>query len=152
MSKRILMVCLGNICRSPIAHGIMAEISPNSFVDSAGTGSYHIGSPPDPRSIQVSQDNGIDISHQSARQFQSSDFTKFDRIFVMDQQNYRDVIAKANNQDEIDKVELLCEVAGMGVRPVPDPYYGGDEGFKSVFDLVKTACHRIAKQWVENHE
>jgi protein-tyrosine phosphatase len=130
----------------------MAEISPNSFVDSAGTGSYHIGSPPDPRSIQVSQDNGIDISQQSARQFQSSDFTKFDRIFVMDQQNYRDVIAKANNQDEIDKVELLCEVAGMGVRPVPDPYYGGDEGFKSVFDLVKTACHRIAKQWVENHE
>lgn len=152
MSKRILMVCLGNICRSPIAHGIMAEISPNSFVDSAGTGSYHIGSTPDPRSIQVSQDNGIDISQQSARQFQSSDFTKFDRIFVMDQQNYRDVIAKANNQDEIDKVELLCEVAGMGVRPVPDPYYGGDEGFKSVFDLVKTACHRIAKQWVENHE
>lgn len=146
------MVCLGNICRSPIAHGIMAEISPNSFVDSAGTGSYHIGSPPDPRSIQVSQDNGIDISQQSARQFQSSDFTKFDRIFVMDQQNYRDVIAKANNQDEIDKVELLCEVAGMGVRPVPDPYYGGDEGFKSVFDLVKTACHRIAKQWAENHE
>ena len=145
------MVCLGNICRSPIAHGIMAEISPNSFVDSAGTGSYHIGSPPDPRSIQVSQDNGIDISQQSARQFQSSDFTKFDRIFVMDQQNYRDVIAKANNQDEIDKVELLCEVAGLGVRPVPDPYYGGDEGFKSVFDLVKTACHRIAKQWVENH-
>ena len=146
------MVCLGNICRSPIAHGIMAEISPNSFVDSAGTGSYHIGSPPDPRSIQVSQDNGIDISQQSARQFQSSDFTKFDRIFVMDQQNYRDVIAKANNQDEIDKVELLCEVAGMGVRPVPDPYYGGDEGFKSVFDLIKTECHRIAKQWVENHE
>jgi protein-tyrosine phosphatase len=130
----------------------MAEISPNSFVDSAGTGSYHIGSPPDPRSIQVSQDNGIDISQQSARQFQSSDFTKFDRILVMDQQNYRDVIAKANNQDEIDKVELLCEIAGMGVRPVPDPYYGGDEGFKSVFDLVKTACHRIAKQWVENHE
>ena len=148
MSKRILMVCLGNICRSPIAHGIMAEISPNSFVDSAGTGSYHIGSPPDPRSIQVSQDNGIDISRQSARQFQSNDFTKFDHIFVMDRQNYRDVIAKANHQDEIDKVRLLCEAAGMGVRPVPDPYYGGDEGFKSVFDLVKTACHRIAKQWV----
>jgi protein-tyrosine phosphatase len=65
------MVCLGNICRSPLAHGIMAETLPNSFVDSAGTGSYHVGSPPDPRSIQVAQDNGIDISHQSARQFQS---------------------------------------------------------------------------------
>ena len=139
------MVCLGNICRSPIAHGIMANISPNSFVDSAGTGSYHIGSPPDPRSIQVAQDNGIDISHQSARQFQSSDFTKFDNIFVMDRQNYRDVIAKVNHQDDIDKVELLCEAAGLGMRPVPDPYYGGDEGFQSVFDLVKTACHRIAE-------
>ena len=152
MSKRILMVCLGNICRSPIAHGIMANISPNSFVDSAGTGSYHIGSPPDPRSIQVAQDNGIDISHQSARQFKSSDFTKFDNIFVMDRQNYRDVIAKVNHQDDIDKVELLCEAAGLGMRPVPDPYYGGDEGFQSVFDLVKTACHRIAEQWKGNHE
>jgi protein-tyrosine phosphatase len=146
------MVCLGNICRSPIAHGIMADILPNSFIDSAGTGSYHIDSPPDPRSIQVAQDNGIDISHQSARQFQSSDFTKFDHIFVMDRQNYRDVIAKAKHQDDIDKVELLCEAAGLGMRPVPDPYYGGDEGFKNIFDLVKTACHFIAEQWKGNHE
>ena len=152
MSKRILMVCLGNICRSPLAHGIMAEISPNFFVDSAGTGSYHIGRPPDQRSIRVAQDNGIDISSQSARQFQSSDFTKFDHIFVMDRQNYRDVIAKAKHQDDIDKVELLCVAAGLGMRPVPDPYYGGDEGFKNVFDLVKTACHRIAEQWKEDHE
>ncbi|MDG1823947.1 MAG: low molecular weight phosphotyrosine protein phosphatase [Flavobacteriaceae bacterium] len=152
MSKRILMVCLGNICRSPLAHGIIAEILPNSFVDSAGTGSYHIGSPPDPRSIQVAQDNGIDISRQSARQFQSSDFTKFDHIFVMDRQNYRDIVAKAKHQDDIDKVELLCEAAGLGMRPVPDPYYGGDEGFQNVFDLVKTACYRIAEQWKENHE
>ena len=152
MSKRILMVCLGNICRSPLAHGIMAEILPNSFVDSAGTGSYHIGSPPDSRSIQVAQNNGIDISHQSARQFKSNDYTKFDHIFVMDRQNYRDVIAKANHQDNIDKVELICEAAGLGIRPVPDPYYGGDEGFQNVFNLIKMACHRIAEQWKESHE
>ena len=152
MSKRILMVCLGNICRSPLAHGIMAEILPNSFVDSAGTGSYHIGSPPDSRSIQVAQNNGIDISHQSARQFKSNDYTKFDHIFVMDRQNYRDVIAKANHQDNIDKVELICEAAGLGIRPVPDPYYGGDEGFQNVFHLLKMACHRIAEQWKESHE
>ena len=152
MSKRILMVCLGNICRSPLAHGIMAEILPNSFVDSAGTGSYHIGSPPDSRSIQVAQNNGIDISHQSARQFKSNDYTKFDHIFVMDRQNYRDVIAKANHQDDIDKVELICEAAGLGIRPVPDPYYGGDEGFQNVFNLIKLACHRIAEQWKESHE
>lgn len=149
MSKRILMVCLGNICRSPLAHGIMAAISPNSFVDSAGTGSYHIGSPPDPRSIQVAQDNGVDIRHQSARKFQSTDFMEFDHIFVMDRQNYRDVIAKANNQNDIDKVELLCEAAGMGMRAVPDPYYGGKKGFEEVFTLVKTACQRIVKQWKE---
>ena len=130
----------------------MAETLPNSFVDSAGSGSYHVGSPPDPRSIQVAQDNGIDISHQSARQFRSSDFTKFDHIFVMDRQNYRDVIAKAKHQDDIDKVELLCAAAGLGMRPVPDPYYGGNEGFQIVFDLVKTACHRIAEQWKGNHE
>ena len=152
MSKRILMVCLGNICRSPLAHGIMAAISPNSFVDSAGTGSYHTGSPPDPRSIQVAQDNGIDIRHESARKFQSTDFMEFDHIFVMDRQNYRDVIAKANNQNDIDKVELLCEAAGMGMCAVPDPYYGGKKGFEEVFTLVKTACQRIVKQWKEIDE
>ena len=152
MTKRILMVCLGNICRSPLAHGIMAEISPNFFVDSAGTGSYHIGSPPDQRSIRVAQDNGIDISRQSARQFQSSDYNKFDHIFVMDRQNYRDVIAKAYHLDDIEKVELLCEAAGLGICPVPDPYFGGDEGFQKVFDLISTACNRIAEQWKESHE
>ena len=152
MSKRILMVCLGNICRSPLAHGIMVEISPNFFVDSAGTGSYHIGRPPDQRSIRVAQDNGIDISRQSAREFQSSDYNKFDHIFVMDRQNYRDVISKAYHLDDIKKVELLCEAAGLGIFTVPDPYFGCDEGFKKVFDLISTACNRIAEQWKESHE
>lgn len=141
------MVCLGNICRSPLAQGVMANILQDAFVDSAGTGSYHIGRPPDPRSILVAQDNGIDISHQSARQFQASDFAKFDHIFVMDRQNYRDVIAKANRKEDMDKVELLCEAADMGMRPVPDPYYGGNDGFQQVFDLVHTACHRIVEHW-----
>ena len=103
------MVCLGNICRSPIAHGIMADILPNSFIDSAGTGSYHIGSPPDPRSIQVAQDNGIDISHQSARQFQSSDFTKFDHIFVMDRQNFNNT----NSTYQLEKMHLNMIQMGM---------------------------------------
>ena len=152
MSKRILMVCLGNICSSPLAHGIMAAISPNSFVDSAGTGSYHIGCRPDPRSIQVAQNNGVYIGHQCARKFQYTDFMEFDHIFVMDRQNYRDVIANANNQNDVDKVELLCEAAGMGMRSVPDPYYGGKKGFEEVFTLVKTACQRIVKQWKEIDE
>ena len=150
MSKRILMVCLGNICRSPLAHGVLSEILQDYFVDSAGTGSYHIGSPPDPRSVKIAQDNGIDISHQIARQFQPSDFTKFDHIFVMDRQNLRDLIAKAKCQDDIDKVRLICEAAGMGMRSIPDPYYGDDEGFQKVFNLIKIACHRISEEWKKN--
>ena len=119
MTKRILKVCLGNICRSPLAHGIMAEISPNFFVDSAGTGSYHIGSPPDKRSIRVAQDNGIDISRQSARQFQSSEYNKFDHIFVMDRQNYRDVIAKAYHLMTLKK--LNCSVKQLAWESVLYP-------------------------------
>ena len=147
MTRRILMVCLGNICRSPLAHGIMAQMLPDSFVDSSGTGSHHIGSPPDPRSIEVAKQNGIDIQYQIARQFEETDFGDFDHIFVMDRQNYRDVIAKANKADEVDKVELLCEAADMGSIPVPDPYYGSDDGFQKVFDLVNNACFRIVKKW-----
>jgi protein-tyrosine phosphatase len=130
----------------------MSEILEDPLVDSAGTDSYHIGSSPDPRSIKVAQDNSIDISHQSARQFQSIDFNKFDHIFVMDRQNYRHVISKAKHLDDIDKVELICEAAGMGMRTVPDPYYGGDEEFQNVFDILKTACHHSAEKWKENNE
>ena len=150
MTKRILMVCLGNICRSPLAHGIMAQMLPDSFVDSAGTGSYHIGSPPDPRSIKVAKQNGIDIRYHSARQFKTKDFGDFDHIYVMDRQNYRDVVAKANISAEVDKVELICEAADMGSVAVPDPYYGDDDGFQKVFDLVNTACERIVKKWGGN--
>ena len=150
MTKRILMVCLGNICRSPLAHGIMAQKLPGSFVDSAGTGSYHITCPPDPRSIEVAQQNGIDIRYQSARKFETKDFGDFDHIYVMDRQNYRDVVAKANTPAEVDKVELICEAADMGLIPVPDPYYGSDDDFLKVFDMVNNACDRIVKKWEEN--
>ncbi len=150
MAKRILMVCLGNICRSPLAHGIMAQMLPDSFVDSAGTGLYHIGSPPDPRSIEVAKLNEIDIQYQSSRQFEPKDFGDFDHIYVMDRQNYRDVVAKAKTLDEVNKVELLCEAADMGSVPVPDPYYGNDDGFQKVFDLVNNACGRIVKKLEEN--
>ncbi len=150
MTKRILMVCLGNICRSPLAHGIMAHKLPGSFVDSAGTGSYHITSPPDPRSIEVAKQNGIDIRYQSARKFETKDFGDFDHIYVMDRQNYRDVVAKANTPAEVDKVELICEAADMGLIPVPDPYYGSDDDFLKVFDMVNNACDRIVKKWEEN--
>lgn len=147
MPRRILMVCLGNICRSPLAHGVMSDLLPEDIVDSAGTSSYHIGSPPDPRSVSIAKQHNIDITNQTARLFTASHFADFDHIYVMDRQNYRDVISLAQTQNDINKVELLCEAAGLGKLAVPDPYYGGVDGFKDVFDLVKNACLRIKNKW-----
>src|SRR6476659_577484 len=117
---KILMVCLGNICRSPIAHGVMQKLvndhGLNWKVESAGTASYHIGSQPDRRSIAVAKQHGIDISQQKARAFEKLDLETFDHIYVMDRQNYDDVISLAGNADQMNKVELL-----IPERIVPDP-------------------------------
>ena len=106
----------------------------------------------DPRSIEVAKQNGIDIRYQSARKFETKDFGDFDHIYVMDQQNYRDVVAKANTPAEVDKVELICEAADMGLISVPDPYYGSDDDFLKVFDMVNNACDRIVKKWEDNDD
>ncbi len=139
----ILMVCLGNICRSPLAQGIL-ESKVNSKrvrVDSAGTAAYHTGKPPDPRSIAIANKYGISIQNQKARQFSKEDFNIFSKIFVMDQSNYENVIALAETQQEIDKVALILGAE----REVPDPYYGGSEGFQHCYDLLDDACNRIQK-------
>jgi protein-tyrosine phosphatase len=141
---RILMVCLGNICRSPLAEGIMkqkaAQAGLNWQVDSAGTGYWHAGERPDPRSIQVARTHGIDISDQRARQFQQEDFTRFDRIFVMDTQNLRNVQLLARSEEEAQKVELILNqiYPGKG-HSVPDPYYD-DNGFEEVFQMLEKSC------------
>jgi len=108
---RILMVCLGNICRSPLAHGILQSKLPNDefYVDSAGTAAYHIGNAPDHRSIKVASTHGIDISTQSARQFKASDFDTFDYIYAMDASNYTNIINLARTNDDIGKVKLFLE-------------------------------------------
>ena len=108
---RILMVCLGNICRSPLAHGIMQSKLPENhfYVDSAGTAAYHIGNAPDKRSIAVAKKHGLDISSQSARQFKVSDFDTFDFIYAMDQSNYNNIISLARNPNDIEKVRLFLE-------------------------------------------
>ncbi|MEM8506824.1 MAG: low molecular weight protein-tyrosine-phosphatase [Bacteroidota bacterium] len=144
---RILMVCLGNICRSPLAEGILsAKVDPALvFVDSAGTAGYHVGNPPDKRSIAVAKKNGIDISHQKCRKFVASDFKKFDHIYVMDRSNYMDVIAQATAPEDQAKVRLLMNEVNLDITEVPDPYYGGRDGFEYVFDLVDQACDAIAK-------
>ena len=146
MKTKILMVCLGNICRSPLAHGILdSMLDSNKFeVQSAGTGAWHVGQKPDPRSIEIANKNNIDISHQRAQQFSTYDYEIYDYIFVMDKANYRDVVKLAKTPQEIKKVSLLLDSTYPGQeKEVPDPYYGGKNGFKQVYDLIFKACEKI---------
>ena len=146
---KILMVCLGNICRSPLAEGILKSKTKNIEVDSAGTAGYHIGKNPDIRSIEIGKKNNIDISSQRARQFSSNDFSKFDKIYAMDNDNYSKIISLAKNQQEINKVELILnEIFPNQFKSVPDPYYGGARGFENIYDLLNKACEKI----VSKHE
>ena len=136
---KILMVCLGNICRSPMAEGIMRNLGGNRVkVDSAGTAGYHIGSQPDKRMIATAFEHGIDISNLSARQFQYDDFDSFDVIFAMDSSNYRNIISLAKNDNDRQKVKMMLENSN-----VPDPYYGGDKGFEHVYQLLHKACQKF---------
>ncbi len=139
------MVCLGNICRSPLAQGIMeSKVDPKKVdVDSAGTAAYHIGSPPDSRSIEIAKKYGIIIYNQKARQFNKKEFSRFSKIYVMDHSNYKNVIALAETDQEKEKVQLILE----DQNEVPDPYYGGEEGFKHCFELLNNACDRIIKSF-----
>lgn len=147
MKTTILMVCLGNICRSPLAEGILkSKLDTNSFfIDSAGTGEYHIGSKPDYRSIAVAKKYGLDISQQCCRKFTKEDFTTFDFIYVMDKSNYKHIIALTKDKKEVDKVKLLLEAAQLTPTEVPDPY-NDDNGFEHVFQVINDACEVIAHQ------
>jgi len=138
------MVCLGNICRSPLAEGVMQHLANEHNldwqIDSAGTGDWHVGEGPDRRSVRAAQDNGIDISRQICRKFRKSDFDEFDLIFVMDKRNYADVRALAPNEQAAAKVKLL-----LGDKEVPDPYYD-DTQFQPVFELIAGGCEDIVKK------
>mgnify|MGYP006099778415 CR=1 FL=1 len=148
---KILMVCLGNICRSPIAEGILQAKANNKGldikVDSAGTGGWHVGQGPDHRSLAIANKYGIDISQQHARQFSSIDFKSFDIIFAMDSSNLSDIVSLANTNEDIEKVRLILnETNPKTNNPVPDPYYGGDGGFEKVYQLLDEACEMIIKK------
>lgn len=146
---RILMVCLGNICRSPLAHGVLEHLSKESNlnweVDSAGTGNWHVGELPDSRSIAIARKYGIDISNQSCRQFQVTDFDTYDRIYVMDYTNLNDVISLARNDQDRKKVKLL-----LGDNIVPDPYYN-DALFDPVYQLIEEGCKLIIAEISMSH-
>ena len=148
------MVCLGNICRSPLAEGILASKLPENLfeVDSAGTGSWHIGRSPDTRSIAVAKKNKLDISQQKGRQFQTTDFENFDYIYVMDQSNYEDVLALATSDEHRQKVKIILDELFPNEKvDVPDPYYGLSNGFEMVYNMLDEACELIAEKLIAKH-
>ena len=145
--RAILALCLGNICRSPIAEGLLrAHLKArglNIDVDSAGTGGYHVGEAPDPRSIEVMRSHGHDISAQRSRQLTAEDFSRFDLILAMDQSNLRNARRLAPSGAGMARVELLLS----GDAEVPDPYYGGPRGFDHVYALIDEAAARWVERW-----
>lgn len=152
---KILMVCLGNICRSPIAEGIlrhklMVMKNEDVITDSSGTSNFHAGEAPDARMRMTAVKNGMDISDLRARQFVESDFDEFDLIYVMDLANKRDVLSLARNDGDRAKVKLILDETYPGEnREVPDPYFGGDEGFQQVFDLLDDATDQIIARYID---
>jgi len=150
---KILMVCLGNICRSPMAQGILekkvqeAGLQDQISVDSAGTSDYHVGDKPDPRAIEKSSKYDIDISAYRGRQFEKDDFEAFDRIFAMDFSNYENILRLSRSKEDSKKVEMILNLSKPNSNmSVPDPYYGGEEGFENVYQLLDAACDELMTQ------
>lgn len=143
------MVCLGNICRSPLAQGILeSKVNLDKvFVDSAGTAAYHVGNLPDERSIDVARNYGINITNQRARKFTVQDFDEFDYIYAMDTSNYQNILMLARGEEDENKVRLILnEIYPSENKSVPDPYYGGNQGFENVYQMLDEACDVISKK------
>ncbi|MBP9068731.1 MAG: low molecular weight phosphotyrosine protein phosphatase [Bacteroidia bacterium] len=150
--QKILFVCLGNICRSPLAEGIMLHLidkhNLNWTIDSAGTANYHVGEAPDRRTIANAKKNGVDLSSLRARQFKTNDFDDFDRIFVMDKSNLQNVLKHAKHDEHKSKVDLFLNVLHPDSHSeVPDPYYGTEHDFEQVFQLVYKACEEMRMKY-----
>jgi len=147
--QKVLMVCLGNICRSPLAEGILRhkteKLNISIQIDSAGTSNYHTGDHPDSRTVANAKKHGVDVSKLKARQFTVADFDNFDHIFVMDASNYSDVVSLSRDSNDRKKVEMILNrVYPNSNMNVPDPYFGGEQGFENVFILLDKACEVIA--------
>ncbi|MEZ5174575.1 MAG: low molecular weight protein-tyrosine-phosphatase [Bacteroidia bacterium] len=150
---RILMVCLGNICRSPLAEGIMRhKIAQNGLdweVESAGTGAWHIGEAPDPRSLRIARNHGIDISHQRAQKFSHYHFAEFDLIYAMDSSNYTDLMRQAQTEQERNKVAMIMNMVTPGKnKSIPDPYYN-DMLYLEVYNMLDAACDAILHTYIK---
>ncbi len=153
--SRILVVCLGNICRSPLAEGVLLHLVEKNqleiTIDSAGTSNYHIDESPDYRTIENARKHNIDLTPLRARQFLQSDFDSFDRIFVMDKSNHQNVLKLARNEEDRAKVDLFLNISNPGKNlEVPDPYFGGEEGFEHVFNLIWEASKKLIEDLRQN--
>ncbi len=147
------MVCLGNICRSPLAHGILQhkvdQQGLTAQIDSAGTNGYHNGELPDSRSMEIALRNGIDISYQRSRQIKRQDIEHYDLIYVMDSSNYNNVLSMTQSEEEAQKVIMIMNELDAGKNTnVPDPYYGGEDGFRNVFEMLDQATDRIIEKYL----
>lgn len=156
MAKRILMVCLGNICRSPLADGLLLRKIKaqklDAIVDSAGTANYHIGKAPDVRMIRTAAKHGTALEFLRARQFNPRDFQQFDHILVMDQANYNNVLALAKTEAEQKKVNFFLDYLYPNQKiEVPDPYYGSLEDFEAVYQLVDKATDALIQKLFHEH-
>ncbi len=150
--QKILFVCLGNICRSPLAEGIMLKlISDKNLtleIDSAGTSNFHAGEKPDNRTVLNAKKHGVDLTRLRARQFSEKDFDDFDAIYVMDKSNMTNVLAHAKNKEQEQKVELFLNTLFPNQNmEVPDPYFGGEEGFEDVFNLIYSTCEKMIEKY-----
>lgn len=154
---KILFVCLGNICRSPLAEAIFADkvkkLGLDAEVDSCGFERFHAGDPVDPRSVAVAKAHGINLNGHVARLFTVRDFDHYDRIYVMDRTNYNDVMGVARSTEDENKVDYLLNLSYPGEnRPVPDPWYGGKEGFEKVYRMLDEATDILLNNLFSNPE
>ncbi|MEE9318022.1 MAG: low molecular weight protein-tyrosine-phosphatase [Rhodospirillales bacterium] len=154
---KVLFVCLGNICRSPTAEGVFRTVVDREglgdrvSVDSAGTGSWHVGSPPDRRAQAAARQRGFDLSGQRARQAKAGDFQRFDYVIAMDSENHRELSGLCPDGEE-HRLHMLMDFAPQfDRRDVPDPYYGGDGGFDAVLDMIEAASVGLLADIRENH-
>lgn len=154
---KVLFVCLGNICRSPTADGLMRQLVKEAglenkiLIDSAGTSGMHSGKGPDARTQAVAKEKGCDLSQLKARQFVAEDFNEFDYILAMDNSNLTNILKLAPNEALKDKAQLFLNFGNSDLTQVPDPYHGGEEGFYQVYDLILATCKQLLAHLQEEH-